>query len=73
MAKRSKTEVEGAPVVEKEVKRQKKEKSKAKAGADTTKAPAVAPTPATFSLFGGKSNPELDDVFSKGVRNGYAK
>ena len=70
MAKRSKTDVEGAAVVEKEVKKQKKEKSKAKTGADA-KAPAVAPATATFSLFGGASNPALDDVFSKGVSGNF--
>jgi hypothetical protein len=69
MAKRSKTDVEGAAAIEKEAKKQKKEKSKAKAGADGKVPAAIAvAAPATFSLFGGKSNPELDDVFNKGVR-----
>jgi len=71
MAKRSKTDVEGAAAIEKEAKKQKKEKSKAKAGADGKVPAAIAvAAPATFSLFGGKSNPELDDVFNKGVRLG---
>lgn len=68
MAKRTNPEAEAPEVLQTEMKKQKKEKKKDKGEKKQKQAGgSVQPAPATFSLFGGKTNPDLDDVFSKGV------
>lgn len=69
MAKRTKSETEAQDIAQTEVKKQKKEKKKDKAEKKQKSDENAQPAPTTFSLFGGKSNSDLDDVFSKGVSN----
>ena len=67
MAKRTKDDTEAKEVVQTEVKKQKKEKKKDKGEKKQKSAGEATSASATFSLFGGKTNPDLEDVFSKGV------